>query len=120
MCYADAYPTNCTPTGRMAPTVVLVHNPIGAVETFEAYQCRRMHCTRHYTAERGYFDITEPSCEYVEDSTVRNHSCPRHGQTLFVLWSDDGYDYVYECPVSDCGFTEPLDSIGRAERWLVA
>jgi predicted RNA-binding Zn-ribbon protein involved in translation (DUF1610 family) len=110
---------NLHPDCRMVQTVVLVHNSIAAIETFEAYQCRRMHCTRHYTAGRGYFDITDPACQYVEDSTATNHSCPHHGETLFVRWSDDGYGYVYECPVADCGFTEPLHPIGRAEKYLV-
>ena len=105
---------NLHPDCRMVPTVVLVHNTVGATETFEAYQCPRMHCTRYYTAERGYFDITDPACECVEDSTARNHCCPHHRATLFVRWSDDGYGYVYECPVADCGFMQPFPAIGHA------
>jgi hypothetical protein len=107
-------------SGNMVPTVVLVHNSDGAVVTFEAYQCRRMSCTRYYSAERGYFDITDPACEYVEDSTARNHCCPRHRETLFVRWSDDGSGHVYECPVAGCGFTQPLRSNGYAEQRLMA
>ena len=111
---------NLHPDCRMVPTVVLVHNSIGAIETFESYQCRRMRCTRYYAADRGYFDITDPACECVEDATARNHSCPHHGETLFVRWSDDGYGYIYECPVADCGFTQPFPPMGRAEQSLVA
>ena len=104
----------------MAPTVVLVHNAVGAIEIFEAYQCRRTHCTRYYAAGRGYFDITDPDCKCVEDLAARSHFCIRHDATLFIRWSDDGNGYVYECPVADCSFTEPLPPIGRAEKWLVA
>jgi predicted RNA-binding Zn-ribbon protein involved in translation (DUF1610 family) len=104
----------------MVPTIVLIHNPAGTIETFEAYQCRRMHCTRHYSAGRGYFDITDPTCECIEDSGAREHICPNHGEVLFIRWSDDGYGYVYECPISDCGYTQPHHSIIRTEKWFTA
>lgn len=111
---------NVHPDCRMVPTAVLVHNSIGAIETFEAYQCRRLHCTRHYAAERGYFDITDPACECVEDSTARNHFCPYHGEVLFVRWSDTGYGCVYQCPSADCDFTEPYQPVGLSAKCAAA
>jgi hypothetical protein len=76
---------NLHPDCRMVPTVVLVHNSIGATEIFEAYQCRRMRCTRHYTAETSHFDITDQSlrarrrlnsAEPLLSASRRNPLCP--------------------------------------------
>lgn len=111
---------NLHPDCRMVPTAVLVHNPAGAVETFEAYQCRKWDCKRHYAAGRGYFDITDPACEYVEDPAARRHSCPHHAEVLFVRWSDSGYGYTYQCPVEACDFTEPFPAAARAARYVTA
>ena len=110
---------NLHPDCRMAATVVRVHNSVAGIETFEAYQCRRMHCTRHYAAGRGYFDITDPACECVEDPAARSHACPYHAETLFVRWSDDGHGYVYECPMGDCGYTAPFYPAAHAA-WRAA
>jgi len=45
---------NLHPDCRMVPTVVLVHNSIGAMETFEAYQCRRILHTVLHCPERVF------------------------------------------------------------------
>jgi hypothetical protein len=104
----------------MVPTAVLVHNSTGAIETFEAYQCRRVHCTRHYEPGRGYFDITDPNCEYVEDQAAGHHVCPCHREVLFVRWSEGGYGYLYQCPVPDCDFTEPYQPLYRVAKAMAA
>jgi len=111
---------NLHPERRMVLTSVMVRNAGGALETFEAYQCRKWDCTRHYVAGRGYFDISDPTCDYLEDPAARTHRCPQHSQVLFARWSESGNGYLYQCPVADCDFTEPFAAASRREMHFTA
>ncbi len=100
----------------MVLTVVLVHNSDEAA--FEAYQCRRMSCTRHYTVERGYFDITNQLASTLRTQQRGTTAVRVRGETLFVRWSDGGSGHVYERPVAGCDFTQLLRPYGYGNNGL--
>jgi hypothetical protein len=104
---------NLHPDCRMVPTAVLIESPAGVRHIFEAYQCPKWQCTKYYAAGRGYFDITDPLSEYVEDCAARSYSCPLHAEILFARCDDEGGSRVYQCPVSECQFTQPYHPADR-------
>jgi len=64
----------------------------------QTYGCNEPKCTRHYNADRGYFDVLGHDVRAQEDQ----RRCPNDGRPLLLHSISPEAIETWRCPLPDC------------------
>lgn len=62
------------------------------------YGCNELECTRHYDADKGYFDVVDGRVRKQEDQ----RHCPNDESPLFLNSISPDAIETWRCPLPDC------------------